>query len=54
MGEPLIVRPLYALRKEETPFAYGRLDALASCLLEGLAVRREVVCELSALEANDA
>ena len=31
----------------------GRLDALALCLLEGLGVRHEMVCALSALEAND-
>ena len=51
-GESLIVRPLYAPRKQETPLADGRLDVLAWCLLEGLGVRHEVVCALSVLEAN--
>ena len=39
--------------KEETPFPNGRLDALALCLLKVLGLRHEVVCALSALEAND-
>ena len=52
MGKPLIVRPPYGPRKE-TPFADGRLDALALCLLEGCGVRH-VVGALSALDANDA
>ena len=47
------MRPLYGPRTEETPLADGRLDALALCLIKGLGVRHEVVCTLSALEAND-
>ena len=43
---------MYAHLKDETPFADGYLDALALCLLEGPVVRHEVVCALSALEAN--
>ena len=46
------MRPLYGPRKQETPPADGRLDALALCLLEGLGVH-DVVCALSALEASD-
>ena len=50
-----VSRSLSAVRppEEETPFADGRLDALALCLNEGLGVRHEVICALSALEAND-
>ena len=33
------MRPLYGPRKEETPLADGRLDALALCVLKGLGVR---------------
>ena len=45
------MRPLYGPRKQETPLADGRLDALALCLLKCLGVRDAVVCALSALEA---
>ena len=44
------MRPLNAPRKQETPLADGRLDALVY-LSKGLGVRHEVVCALSALEA---
>ena len=41
-------------RKEEPPFADGRFDDVASCLLEGLRVREVgVVGTLSALEDNN-
>ena len=41
-------------REEEPSFTDGRFDALASCLLEGLHVRKGgAVGTLSALEAND-
>ena len=48
-----MARPLYGPCKEEMPLADGRLAALALCLLKGLGVRHDVVCALSALEAND-
>ena len=44
---------IYDPRKEETPFADGRLDALALRFLEGLGVRHAVVGVLSTLDAND-
>ena len=53
MGQPLIGRLLYAARKEEAPFADGRLHALVLCFLESLGARHQVVSALSALEAND-
>ena len=41
-------------REEKPSFTDGRFDALASCLLEGLRVRKDgVVGALSTLEAND-
>ena len=47
------MRTLYGPRKQETPLADDRLDALALCLLKGLGVRHKVISALSALEAND-
>ena len=44
---------MYAPRKQETPLAGGRLDALAFCLLKSLGVRHEMVCAFSAVEANN-
>ena len=49
-----LVLSCHGPREGEPSFTDGRFDALASCLLEGLRVRKGgVVGALSALEAND-
>ena len=49
-----LVSSCHGHREEEPSLTDGRFDALGSCLLEGLRVRKGgVVGALSALEAND-
>ena len=49
-----LVLSCHGPREGEPSFTDGRFDALASCLLEGLRVRKGgVIGTLSALEAND-
>ena len=52
-GESLRFCSLYGPRKEETPFADSRLNALALCVLQGLGIRHAVVGAWSAMEASD-
>ena len=53
-GSSAPVLPRHGPRKEEPPITDDRSNVLASCLLEGLRVRKGgVIGTLSALEAND-
>ena len=49
-GQSPLVLSCHGPREEEPSFTDGRFDALESCLLEGLRVRKGVVGRLSALE----